>query len=138
MDLMRWNPMYQLAKVFEPIRWPDLDWVRGPSVDVYQSGNDLVVEAEVPGMNAEDLDVRVSEGSVTISGRTQHARETERQGFYYSERRSGSFYRSIPLPTEIQPDKAKASYKNGVLEIRAPVVDSGAGKSVKLNIEQVQ
>lgn len=139
MDIMRWNPFFSISRAFEPARWLE-EWGlgRGPSVDVFQSGNDLVVTAEVPGIDPADLDVRVSEDSITIRGSTRREEEQQRDGVYYAERRYGNFYRSIPLPVEVQPDKARATYRNGILEVRVPTVDTGNGRSVKIDVQQVQ
>ncbi|MGB9867013.1 MAG: Hsp20/alpha crystallin family protein [Bacillota bacterium] len=136
MDITRWSPLFGLTRMLEPSRWLE-EWAswRGPSVDIFQAGNDLVITAEVPGIDPADLDVRVSEDSLTIKGSTGKEERQQREGVYYSERRYGNFYRSIPLPVEVQPEKARATYRNGVLEVRVPAAESGNGRAVKVDVQ---
>ncbi len=91
-----------------------------PLVDVYEKGDDIIVEAEIPGMEKENLTVKVSENSVTIKGEIKKEKEVKEKDYYICERSYGSFSRTIDLPTEVDSEKAKASYKNGVLTITLP------------------
>jgi HSP20 family protein len=94
--------------------------VWSPAVEIRQQGNNMIVSAELPGLNREDIKVEVTEDGVAISGERKH--EEQREG--YSERSYGRFYRLIPLPDEAKVDQAKASFNNGVLEITVPVPES--------------
>src|ERR1051326_3778055 len=93
-----------------------------PDIEVYQRPNELVVRADLPGIKKDDVNVEVADNAVTISGERHQEQETEREGIYRSERTYGSFYRTIPLPEGAIVDQAKASFRDGVLEItvRAP------------------
>jgi len=93
-----------------------------PSVDVFTRDNDLVVAAEVPGMKPEDVNVEIEGNNLIIQGQTRAEKENreQNQNFWYTERRYGSFYRTIPLPEGVNPDNAKANFNNGVLEITFP------------------
>ena len=93
-------------------------WV--PAVEVYHQNNELVVRADLPGMKKEDISVDVTDNEITLSGERRQEQESERGGVYRSERSYGSFYRSIPLPEGTMTDQAKATFKDGVLEIRVP------------------
>ncbi|MEO0105473.1 MAG: Hsp20/alpha crystallin family protein, partial [candidate division WOR-3 bacterium] len=91
-----------------------------PLVDMYEKGNDIIVEAEIPGMEKENLSVTVSENTVTIKGEIKKEKEVKEKDYYLCERSYGSFSRTIDLPTEVDSGKAKANYKNGVLTITLP------------------
>ncbi|MCS7250584.1 MAG: Hsp20/alpha crystallin family protein [candidate division WOR-3 bacterium] len=91
-----------------------------PLIDMYEKGNDIIVEAEIPGLEKEDLSVTVSENSLTIKGEIKKEKEVKEKDYYLCERSYGSFSRTIELPTEVDSEKAKASYKNGILKITLP------------------
>jgi len=91
-----------------------------PAIEVYQRNNELVVRADLPGMKKDDVHVEVADNEITISGERRQEQETEREGVYRSERTYGSFYRTIPLPEGAITDQAKATFKDGVLEITVP------------------
>jgi len=91
-----------------------------PQIEVTQQANELVVRADLPGMKRDDVCVDVTDSDIRISGERRQEEETERGGIYRSERSYGSFYRTIPLPEGAIADQAKATFKDGVLEIRMP------------------
>lgn len=88
-----------------------------PQVEVFERGDKLVVRADLPGLNKDDVDVEIDDGVLTISGERKDEHEESREGFYRSERSYGRFYRTISLPDGVDPDRTDASFKNGVLEI---------------------
>lgn len=92
------------------------------TVDVFKSGNDIVIQSTLAGTDPGDLDVSITTNMVTIKGRREVNNETKTSDYYHRELYWGSFSRSIILPAEIDPDNAKASMKNGVLTIRLPLV----------------
>lgn len=118
-DLNKWTP----SDVLEPIRrFLDGDLAMSSiRVEQYQEGNTLVVRAEVPGIDPEkDVDVSVADGMLHIkAAREEQSEQTSRTG-YRSEFRYGSFSRSISLPPGAREEDVTASYKDGVLEVRAP------------------
>lgn len=91
-----------------------------PEIEVFQKDNELVIRADVPGLTKDDIKVDVTDDSITIEGERKREREEERDGIYRSERSYGSFCRVIPLPEGAMADQAKATFKNGVLEIMVP------------------
>ncbi|HET9494408.1 MAG TPA: Hsp20/alpha crystallin family protein [Chloroflexia bacterium] len=93
-----------------------------PNVDVITRGDDLVVEAELPGINPDDVEVECEANRLIIKGESRDERsdEDKERGYRYSERRYGSFYRAIPLPEGVNTDNAQANFKNGVLEVTFP------------------
>jgi HSP20 family protein len=103
-----------------------------PRVDVTQHEDELVIRADLPGLEKDDVKVNVAEDAVTIHGERHRAQEEERDGVYRTERNYGTFYRTIPLPAGTVTDQAKASFKNGVLEIRMPAAQSAAGRALDI------
>lgn len=91
-----------------------------PDVDVTETDKEFRVMAELPGMEEKDLEVTYFDGGLTIKGEKREEHEEERGDYYRSERQFGAFERTVPLPSDISPDKAKASFKKGVLKITLP------------------
>lgn len=91
-----------------------------PEIEVSQRNSELVVRADLPGMKKDDVSIDVSENAITISGERRQEHKTERGGVFQSERSYGSFYRTIPLPEGAMTDQAKATFKDGVLEVTMP------------------
>jgi HSP20 family protein len=91
-----------------------------PRVDVFEQGNDIVVRAEMPGMKKDDISVDLDQGDLVIRGELKEESEVNEEDYYRMERSYGSFYRRIPLPDGVNEDQIKASYNNGVLEVRVP------------------
>src|SRR5205823_2055399 len=91
-----------------------------PDIEVSQRNNELVVRADLPGIKKDDVHIDVTDSDITISGERQQEQETDREGMYRSERTYGSFCRTIPLPEGAIADQAKASFRDGVLEITVP------------------
>jgi HSP20 family protein len=95
-----------------------------PAVEVRQDQSNLIVTAELPGINKDNVKVEVTNEGLIISGERRSEHEEKRQGFYRSERSYGRFYRLVPLPDGIDPEKAKAQFKDGVLEVQLPLPES--------------
>ena len=92
-----------------------------PSVDVRENEKEITVKAELPGVNEKDVEVTVTNDSVTIRGEKKEEREDKDKNYYCMERMYGSFHRVIPLAAEIESSKAEARFKNGVMEIKIPI-----------------
>lgn len=90
------------------------------TVDVYQSGNDVMVRSAIAGVEGKDLDITIAREMVTIRGQRQPSETIRATDFYHRELYWGTFSRSIILPCDIDVDRARASIKNGVLTIRLP------------------
>ncbi len=103
-----------------------------PRVDITQHKDELVIRVDLPGMEKNDVKVNVGEDAITIHGERHRTQEEERDGVYRTERNYGAFYRSIPLPTGTTTDQAKASFKNGVVEIRMPAAPGVEGRSLEI------
>ena len=92
-----------------------------PAVEVFQKDNNLVVRAELAGIEPNDVKLEVENDMLTIQGERKQEHTEEREGFHRSERIYGSFYRAIPLPEGAKTEQAKADFRNGVLEVKVPI-----------------
>jgi len=125
--------------LMEPMWWPrlripDIEEIT-PTVDIYEDADDIVIKADLPGMKKENIDVNISGNTVTISGEKKKEEKVEKKNYYSTERSYGSFTRTFRIPTEVQADKAKASFKDGVLELRVPKTEEAKKKEKKVEIE---
>lgn len=108
-----------------------------PATDIAETDKDIRITAEIPGLEAKDISVTVSDGYVTIKGEKKEERKEERNGFFRQERSYGEFQRVLPLPHELaNTDKAEASVTKGVLTITVPKKAGAQSKSRKLEIKQ--
>jgi HSP20 family protein len=106
-----------------------------PKVEIYEDKNDVVVKAELPGMKKEDLDISFQGDILTIRGEKKSEQKEERKGYYYSERSYGAIERSIEIPEKIVPDKIRASFKDGVLEVRLEKSEEAKKRETKIKVE---
>lgn len=104
-------------------------------VDIYEDGDSVVVKAEVPGIRKEDIDVQLSPDSITISGQKSKEQRVEQKDFYRMERSCGSFMRTCRLPMETITDTARATFKDGILEVRILKSEAATQRVKKLNVE---
>jgi HSP20 family protein len=109
--------------------------IRMPSLDVYEEKDSVVVKAELPGMKKEDVEVNLAGEILTIKGEKKEDKEVKEDNYYRRERSYGSFLRSVGLPCEVKSDEIKASFKDGVLEIRMPKTEASKTKSVSVRID---
>ena len=115
------------------LKFPEMAGEASLAVDIFEDGNSVVVKAEVPGMKKEDIEVNLAQDIITISGHKKEEEKIERKDFYRLERSFGSFTRKLRLPADIQADKAKATFKDGILEVRIPKSATAAAR--KINID---
>jgi HSP20 family protein len=119
------QPLMRFPKVEEMV----------PSVDIFEDKGEIVVKAELPGIRKEDIDVTLTEDTITISGEKKMEEEVKKKDYYRCESSYGSFSRSFSLPSEVQSNKAKTRMKDGVLEIRIPKTEAAKKREVKVKIE---
>lgn len=103
-----------------------------PKIDLIDGEAEVRVSAELPGMDAEDVDVSVAQGVLTIRGEKREEAEEESEDYYCVERSYGSFSRSIALPSEVDPDEADASFDKGVLTVTIPKVRAPESKKIAI------
>jgi HSP20 family protein len=120
--------------------WP-ARWLRGdgeitaPVVDVYEEKDEVVVKAELPGLDKKDIEVNISDSELILKGEKKKEEKIDEENYYKCERSYGAFLRSVELPTDVQADKVKASFKNGILEIRLPKTEEAKTKEIKVKID---
>jgi HSP20 family protein len=144
-ELSPWGDLDRMFEDFLGRRmgpfWPERWWpaarteLAAPAVDVYEEKDDIVVKAELPGMEKDNIEVNLSGDRLTIKGEKKQEEEVKKEGYYRSERSYGSFLRTLELPTEVQPDKVKASFKNGILEIHLPKTEEAKKKEIKVKVD---
>lgn len=120
-----------------PERWFGTEGfeMKAPVVDVFEEKDDVVVKAEVPGMDKDNIEVTLSDSTLTIKGEKKKEEEIKEENYYRSERSYGSFVRTLDLPKEVHADKVKATFKNGVLEVRMPKTEEAKAKEIKVKVE---
>ena len=106
--------------------------VWSPQIEILQKPNALLLQADLPGLKPDDVDVNVEDGMLTISGERKQEQKDEGEGFWRSERSYGAFYRAIPLPDGADEEKIAASFKNGVLEVNIPLTGKVGGRKIKI------
>jgi HSP20 family protein len=121
--------------------WPER-WFRGeqmltdaPVMDVFQDKDDIVVKAELPGMEKDNIEINLTDHTLTIKGEKKQEEEVKKEHYYRSERSYGSFIRTLQLPADVKADNVKASFKNGVLEVRLPKTEEAKTKEVKVKVD---
>ncbi|HDH31468.1 MAG TPA: Hsp20/alpha crystallin family protein [Candidatus Wolfebacteria bacterium] len=105
------------------------------TIDVYQTSNNIVVESTIAGVDPDDLDIAITPDSITIRGERRKEEKIKKEEYLYQECFWGRFSRSIILPQEIDPDKAQATVKGGILKIILPKLDRQKSKKLKVKFD---
>ncbi len=132
---------YVTGDWFRPFRWhkPALTGNttifdgKTPCVDVIDLDNEILIKAELPGVEKKDLDISVTKNSVTIKGTTCHEATEEKGDYYHSEISRGSYQRTIMLPADVHEEKAKAKFKDGVLKLTLPKMEKSIHHKIKVD-----
>ncbi|MHB1420773.1 MAG: Hsp20/alpha crystallin family protein [Bacillota bacterium] len=146
MSIIRWDPFRDLNhlrnemdRVFDHWRntsantHPRDNFV--PRIDLYQTENDIVATVDLPGLESkEDVEVAVTENSLSIQGQVVKTSDVKQENYYHTERFTGTFTRTVPLPAEVEADKTTAHYRNGILEVRMPKSENQKRKKVQIDI----
>ena len=127
----RWSPF---RRSFWPTRRQAVA-MPAVEVDLYEEKDDIVVKAELPGMEKDEINISVSDHILTLKGEKKREEEVKDEDYHFSERSYGAFVRSIELPAQVQTEKAKASFKNGVLQIRLPKTEEAKRKEIAVRVE---
>ncbi|MDJ0724620.1 MAG: Hsp20/alpha crystallin family protein [Prochloraceae cyanobacterium] len=159
MAITRWQP-FQEIETWDPFHWEPMREVESlqrqmnrlfdrllpstngesnriafiPAAEIEETADRLILKLEVPGLKAKDIDIKVTEQSVSIAGEKKSEAKTEDKGIMRSEFRYGKFERVINLPVHIQSDKVKAEYKDGVLHLDLPKVEQEKRKTVTVEV----
>jgi HSP20 family protein len=109
--------------------------VQVPFVDLSETQDDLIIKAEVPGMDPKDLDITVTDDLLTIKGETRRDVVDEGENYRRTERKYGSFSRTFRLPCRVRPDAVEATYKKGILNIVMPKCKGNNVREIKLKVK---
>ncbi len=144
MNIIRWTPFRDLVtrekmnRIFEDTftsQGEEKDMAASnwtPSVDIHENESELVLSAEVPGIEDKDIEIEIENNTLSIKGERKIEKETKEENYHRIERSYGSFYRSFTLPTNVNQDNIKAEYDNGVLRISLPKKPELKSKKVKV------
>ena len=141
-NLTRWEPMRDMMSLRDAMdrlfddaftRPISLSGVSAmPAIDMYQTKDDLIVKATMPGVKAEDVDITVTGETLTLRGEFKQEDEKKDTSYHIREQRYGSFERSILLPTDVKADKAVADFKDGILTVTMPIAEEVKPKSITI------
>lgn len=142
MTLVRWDPFRDLLSIDERLNRilsgrsdrasDDFSGARAPLVDIFEDGDDLVIRAEIPGVEKDNVDIRVEDGTLVLSGERKRDEELKDENSYRVERSYGKFSRSFRLPTTVDASKIVAQYKDGVIEIKLPKLAEAKPRKIKI------
>ena len=145
MDLEQWKPFREVTRLrremdrlwdeyFGPGRraFQPMEETWMPAIDVSETGEKITVKAEIPGMEANDIDISIVGDTLTIKGEKKTEREEKEENYHTVERSYGSFSRSMKLPAAVDADKVEASYKNGVLTVVCPKKEEVKPKAIEI------
>ena len=105
-----------------------------PSVDIYETGDELVLKADVPDVDQKDINVRVENQTLTISGERKFEQKEAGNGYHRIERNYGNFVRSFAVPNSFDTEKIAAAYKNGVLTVSLPKKEAAKPRQIKVEV----
>jgi len=141
-NLIRWEPAREMMslreamdRLFEdaftrPLSLRERDGWSVPAIDMYQTDNEVVVKAALPGIKADEVQINVSGDVLGLKGEMKHEEEKKDKAWHIHEQRWGSFERSVSLPTSVVAEKAKAEFENGVLTITLPKAEEVKPKTI--------
>lgn len=106
-----------------------------PAVDIYETPDQVVMKAELPGLTREDIEINVRDNALSLRGQRKFEKDVKEENYLRIERAYGSFQRSFTLPVTIQQDKIKAVFKDGVLELTLPKAEEARPKQIKIDVK---
>ncbi len=107
-----------------------------PAVDIYETDDNLILKAELPGVDPKDVEVRVEDSTLYLKGQRKFEREVKEENYHRVERSYGSFARTFTLPNGIDPDRVKAEYKDGLLTLTMPKREQAKPKTIKIDVSK--
>jgi len=145
MAIIRWDPFRDIVTLREKMNrlFEDAVTARGeekdmisstwtPSVDIYETENEIVLTAEVPGVDEKDIDIKIENNTLSIQGERKFEKETKEENYHRIERSYGSFFRSFTIPHNVDQDKIEAEHEGGVLRVVMPKKPEAKPKKVKV------
>jgi HSP20 family protein len=148
MDLIQWSPFREVSRLRNEMdrlwdeyfgagrrafRLEEEAWL--PAVDVSETGDKITVKAEIPGMEAKDIEISMVGDTLTIKGEKKAETEEKDENYHMVERTYGSFSRAMKLPAVVDAEKVEATYKNGVLTVVLPKMEEVKPKAIEIKAE---
>jgi len=141
MPIIPWKPFWELERWFEE-EWPELEWpefrfprIRTPRMDIYEEGNNIVAEVEIPGIDPKNIEVEVKDNILKVEAKEEEKKEVKEKGYFKKEIGRKYFKRQVLLPTEVQGEKAEAEYADGILKITIPKAAPKKEEKKKIKIK---
>ena len=148
MALIRWDPFREISTLQERMnrlfsemarRSPiaEEETIQGawiPPVDIYETGDSIVIKAELPGISKEDITLEVKENTLSIKGEKKFEKDVKEESYHRVERSYGAFQRAFALPSTVQQDKVKAKFRDGILEVTLPKAEEAKPKQIKVDV----
>ena len=148
MAIVRWTPSRELSTVQDRMNKLFEDVIRSPyrpdegfavsawtpAVDIYETDKEIVLKAELPEMPEKDIEIKVEDNNLIVSGERRKEKEVKEEHYHRIERSYGSFYRSFALPHAVDRENIKASYKDGVLKVILPKKEEAKPKQIKIDV----
>jgi len=143
-NLTRWEPVREMMTLREamdrlfddaftrPLSVRDGWSMSAPAIDMYQTDNEVVVKASIPGIKAEEVQINITGDVLTLKGEVNKDEERNDRAWHIREQRFGSFERSIGLPTAVKTDKAEAVFENGILTVTLPKADEVKPRTINI------
>ena len=126
------RPMFDV----EPFWRGEMTWGKAPAVDIADNAKAYEITAELPGMDEKNVEVKFSDGTLSIKGEKKDEKEEKNKDYYLSERRYGSFQRSFSVPDGVDAEKIEAAFKNGILTVTLPKTPEAQKKEKKIEIKK--
>jgi HSP20 family protein len=133
MPIIRWVPFRDLAGLQGRMN-SGAEGAWSPAVDIYEKDGNIVLKAELPGIEAKDVDVRVENNVLTLQGERRFEQEVQKESYQRVERSYGTFSRSFTLPTVIDTDQIKAEFKDGLLRMTLPKKEEAKPKQISIDV----
>ncbi len=139
-NLVRWEPFREVMSLRQAMdRLFEDSFVRSPRlalgevpIDIYQTKDELMVKAALPGVKAEEVDITIDDNFITISGEHKEEQETKEDDYFHRERYYGAFSRAVAIPMKVRNEKAEATFEEGVLTLTIAKADEIKPKQVKV------
>ena len=145
MAIIRWAPVRDMVTLREKMNRMFEDAFAGkgedkdmapsswaPAVDIYETENEIVMTAEIPGIDEKDIEIKIEDNTLTLRGERKFSKETKEENYHRLERSYGTFYRAFTLPNSVDPDNIQAEHENGILRVTMPKKQELKPRTVKI------
>ena len=145
MAIIRWDPFRDIVTMREKMNRMFEDVFAGkaedkeiapsswsPAVDIYETENEIILTAEIPGLDEKDIEIKIEDNTLTLRGERKFSKETKEENYHRLERAYGTFFRAFTLPNSVEADSIQAEHENGVLRITMPKKQELKPRTVKI------